>query len=40
MTLFWICLVAVLVVFGIDAHQKRQKGNDDLIRHYKSLTKR
>jgi hypothetical protein len=28
MTLFWICLVAMLVVFGIDTHQKRQNKNN------------
>ena len=27
MTLFWICLVAMLVVFGIDTRQKRQNRN-------------
>lgn len=28
MTLFWICLVAMLVVFGIDTRQKRQNRNN------------
>jgi hypothetical protein len=27
MTLFWICLVAMLVVFGIDTRQKQQNRN-------------
>ncbi|MGA2491020.1 MAG: hypothetical protein ABSF99_12700, partial [Anaerolineales bacterium] len=28
MILFWTCLVMMLIVFGIDAHQKLQKSNE------------